>query len=41
VFRHSAITDWFAGRQPTAEQILTVQEFLEKQKEARKIGVMF
>lgn len=29
-----AITDWFAGRrQPTAEQILTVQEFLAKQRE--------
>jgi hypothetical protein len=32
-----AITDWFGGRrQPTAEQILVVQEFLAKQKSRRK-----
>jgi hypothetical protein len=28
-----AITDWFGGRrQPTAEQVLAVQDFLEKQR---------
>ena len=32
-----AITDWFGGRrQPTAEQILVVQEFLAKQGKRRK-----
>jgi hypothetical protein len=32
-----AISDWFGGRrQPTAEQILVVQEFLAKQKSRRK-----
>jgi transcriptional regulator with XRE-family HTH domain len=32
-----AITNWLSGRrQPTAEQILAVQEFLKKQRRARK-----
>ena len=31
-----AITNWFSGRQqPTSEQILTVQEFLAKQRRAK------
>jgi transcriptional regulator with XRE-family HTH domain len=31
-----AITNWFSGRQqPTAEQVLAVQEFLEEMKEPR------
>jgi transcriptional regulator with XRE-family HTH domain len=31
--KRQSITDWFSGRQqPTAEQILEIQEFLEKQR---------
>jgi transcriptional regulator with XRE-family HTH domain len=34
--KRQSITDWFSGQQqPTAEQILEVQEFLAKQKAKR------
>jgi transcriptional regulator with XRE-family HTH domain len=34
--KRQSITDWFSGRQqPTAEQILEVQEFLDKQRRRR------
>jgi transcriptional regulator with XRE-family HTH domain len=34
--KRQSITDWFSGRQqPTAEQILEVQEFLAKQRKRR------
>jgi len=35
--KRQSITDWFGRRQqPTAEQILVVQEFLAKQRKNRK-----
>jgi DNA-binding transcriptional regulator YdaS (Cro superfamily) len=34
--KRQSVTDWFSGRQqPTAEQILTIQELLAKQKKRK------